>query len=214
MPSSSQRKSLETALTNYQGSLTKGVSYLKGRGIDLDLAMEWGLGVVESPEPGHEMFRGRLAIPYYNKLGVIGFKFRCMGEHECAVESHVKYMALAGQEVFLFNVVACDTPSDTLHVTEGELDCIVLNRLVRDSVVGVPGSGQWKAHWPAHFKGFDRVIIWPDGDKAGRDMGNRWRKEIQAAEVVNMPTGYDVSRLFVEEGEAPFLKLAGVDDGS
>lgn len=214
MPSSAQRKSLETALTNYQASITLADSYLQERGFDLDMMLKWGLGVVESPEPGHEHFVGRLVIPYFNKSGVIGLKFRCMIQHDCKSENHEKYMALPGQEVYLYNVVACDSSAGTIHVAEGEIDTMILGKLFGDVVVGVPGTGQWKPHWPAHFRGFERVVLWPDGDKAGKDMGNRWRKEIQAVEVVSMPSGFDVNRLFVEEGPEVFLKLAGVEDES
>jgi len=213
MPSSVQRKSLETALSSYQNSITLGLSYLIGRGLDLDMALKWGLGVVESPEPGHEHLVGRLVIPYYNKSGVIGLKFRCMVEHDCRDEnSHQKYMVPAGQEDYLYNVVACDTSGDVIHVTEGESDCWILSSIVPEPVVAVPGAGKWRPHWGSHFKGFDRVILWPDGDKAGRDMGNRWRKEIQSVEVVTMPSGFDVCSLFQAEGPEVFLKLTGASD--
>lgn len=211
MPSSAQRKSLEKALMSYQASITLATSYLTDRKFDLDMAMKWGLGVAESPEPGHEHYRGRLVIPYFNKAGIIGLKFRCMISHDCKSDSHEKYMALPGQEVYLFNVVACDSSNNVIHVAEGEMDAMVLAQVFGDVVVGVPGTGQWKPHWPSHFRGFDRIVLWPDGDKAGRDMGNRWRKELQTVEVVSMPDGFDVNRLFVEEGPEVFLKLAGVE---
>lgn len=214
MPSSAQKKSLETALTTYQGSITKAISYLEGRGFDLDLALTWGLGVVESPEPGHEQFTGRLAIPYFNKSGIIGLKFRCMAHDNCKAEnsSHEKYLTPAGQENYLYNVAACDTSGDLIHVTEGEIDAWVIDRIFGAPVVGVPGAGQWRPHWSSHFRGFSRVLLWPDGDKAGRDMGNRWRKEIPTVEAVAMPVGFDVNKLWAEEGPGVFLKLAGVEE--
>jgi hypothetical protein len=214
MPSSAQRKSLERALTTYQGSITRGISYLQERGFDLDMALKWGLGVVESPEPGHEHFRNRLVVPYFNKTGIIGLKFRCMENHDCRTVDggHQKYLVPTGQEDYLYNVISCDTAGDTIHVTEGETDCWTLTDILPEPVVGVPGAGKWRPHWPSHFRSFSRVLVWPDGDKSGRDMGNKWRKEIPAAEVVSMPDGFDVNSLWLKEGPEVFLKLAGVED--
>lgn len=214
MPSSAQRKSLETALTNYQASITKGISFLEDRGFDLDMALKWGLGVVESPEPGHELFRNRLVIPYFNKAGVIGLKFRCMEPHDCKLieGNHQRYMVLTGQEDYVWNVAACDTSGSLIHVAEGEFDAMVLDKVFGEPVVSVPGAGKWRPHWPCHFRGFERVLLWADGDKAGRDMGNRWRKEIQAVEVMAVPNGFDVNKLWAEQGPEVFLKLAGVEE--
>lgn len=215
MPSSAQMKSLEKAVSNYSKNLLTASGFLADRKLlDLEVLDRWRLGVVEEPEPGHEIYTGRLAIPYMNKAGVIGLKFRCLSDHECKAEGHEKYLALPGQPVFLFNVVACDSTADTIHVTEGELDAICLSRVFPDEpVVGCPGSGQWQPHWPAHFRGFERVLVWPDGDKAGNHMADKWRKEIPAAECVRVPRGQDVCSLYSSEGVEIFRVLAGVEEG-
>src|SRR6266542_3945846 len=84
MPSSVQMKSLEKAAVTYGRSLTLATGYLSAKGIpDLDVVTGWRLGVVESPEPGHDQYVGRLAIPYLNRAGVVGFKFRCLSDHDC-----------------------------------------------------------------------------------------------------------------------------------
>ncbi len=214
MPSSVQMKSLEKAAVTYGRSLTLATGYLSAKGIpDLDVVTGWRLGVVESPEPGHDQYVGRLAIPYLNRAGVVGFKFRCLSDHDCKEFGHEKFMALPGQPVFLYNVVACDSAADTIHVVEGEPDTWVLSLVFPgEPVVGCPGAGQWQPHWPAHFRGFDRVLLWPDGDKAGRNMADKWRKEIPSAEVVRLPAGFDVAELFVAEGADIFRRLAGVEE--
>lgn len=214
MPSVAQMKSLETAVQNYSQNLLSATGFLADRKLlDLDVIDRWRLGVVEEPEPGHEQYIGRLCIPYLNRAGVTGLKFRCLYNHDCKSEGHEKYLALPGQNVLLYNVVACDSTRDTIHVTEGEIDCWTLSAIFpEDPVVGCPGAGQWQPHWPAHFRGFDRVLVWPDGDKPGANMGDRWRKEIQAAEVVRVPRGHDVTSLYVAEGREVFLKLAGAEE--
>lgn len=176
------------------------------------MAERWRLGVCSDPEPGHEVAVGRLAIPYTNKLGVIGIKFRCITGHSCKEASCPKYLAPLGQEPYLFNVAAVDEDADTIHITEGELDAIVLAEVLGQPVVGLPGSSAWRQHHPWHFRGFSRVLVWADGDKAGQDLARMLRKEIPAAEIVTMPQGQDVTEVYVQLGAEGIIKLAGEDD--
>lgn len=212
MPSASARRLLEKATANYQTDLILADSYLNGRGIGLATANEWRLGVVSSPEPGHETYTGRLCIPYQNKLGVIGLKFRCIAGHDCKAAGCTKYLCPDGQERYLFNVADVDKAAPVLHITEGELDAIVLAEAFGEPVVGWPGTGVWQPHWPYHCQGFERVIGWPDGDKAGKDWAAKLRKEIPAFEAVNMPSGKDVNDLYLEAGTEALKALAGVEE--
>lgn len=212
MPSASQRKSLERAVTKYEAEIPIALDYLAARGITKEMAAEWRLGVVYSPEPGHEAAIGRLCIPYQNKLGVIGVKFRCLQAHECKTEKCPKYINPLGQESYLFNVLSTEADADTIHLCEGELDTVILAHVLNEPVVGLPGAQNWKPHYPFHFKGFDRVLVWADGDKAGEDMGRMVRKEVPNAEIVLMPTGYDVSEIYSEMGAEALRKLAGLED--
>ncbi len=178
----------------------------------MPVARKWRLGVCSEPEPGHESAVGRLAIPYTNRLGVIGIKFRCMSDHVCKEHSCPKYLAPLGQEPYLFNVTAVDDEADTIHITEGELDAVVLATVLGEPVVGVPGSSAWRPHHPWHFRGFGRVLVWADGDKAGQDLARMLRKELPAAEIVTMPQGQDVTSVYVAHGAEGIQKLAGEDD--
>jgi len=212
MPSAKQRKSLDKAVTAYQQNLETARGFLSARKISRELAQLWRLGVVVSPEVGHEPYVGRLCIPYVNKLGVVAVKFRCMADHDCKAENCPKYTQPAGQEVLLFNVLAVEDDADTIHICEGELDTMVLSSVLGEPAVGLPGASNWQPHYPFHFKGFDRVVVWADGDKAGKDMAGRVRKELINAEVVPMPQGHDVNSVFVELGVEGIRKLAGVED--
>lgn len=211
MPNGSQRKLLERACSKYQSDLILADSFLNGRGVSLATAERWRLGVVSSPEPGHESAVGRLAIPYLNKAGVLAFKFRCISHTDCKAEGCTKYLCPDGQEKYLFNVAAVDSSQDIIHITEGEFDCIALTEGFGEPAVGVPGTGVWMSHWPYHFQSFARVIVWPDGDKAGKDWGNRMRKEIEGAEIVSMPPGKDVEGLLLEVGAEALRELAGLN---
>lgn len=176
------------------------------------MAELWRLGVVASPEPGHENAIGRLCIPYINRAGVAAVKFRCLVNHDCKAEHCAKYTQPLGQETYLFNVLAVEDDATQIHITEGEFDAIILTSVLGEPAVGLPGATQWKQHYPWHFKGFDRVLVWPDGDKAGQDMASKVRKELPNAEIVGMPAGFDVTSLYLEAGEGALHKLAGEDE--
>lgn len=212
MPSPRQLKSLEKATTLYEAELIQAAAYLRGRGIDAATAKVARLGVVDSPEPGHEHAKGRLSIPYVNKLGVIGLKFRCVAGHDCKAEGCPKYIIPNGQDEYLYGVADADADADTLHVTEGELDCIILKQVLQEPCVGLPGASVWAAHHPWHFKGWPRVLCWADGDKAGQDMTRRLRKDIPGLECVPMPSGHDVNSLFLDQGAEAIKRLAGMEE--
>lgn len=211
MPSARQRRLLAKAQTQYAESLTWADGFLKGRGLTRDVAQKWGLGVVTSPLPSHERFTGQLCIPYLNKAGVIGLKFRCIQPHDCKESDHRKYDQPDTQVQYLYNVLALETESQVVHVTEGELDTIVLSEVLGEPVVGVPGVDHWHPHWAAHFAGFDRVVVWPDGDKAGKGMASLWTKKV-GAELIGLPDGHDVTSLFVEQGGEALQQLYRGDD--
>lgn len=206
MPSARLKKSLAKAQMTYSKEIHLADGFLKDRGISLLEAMEWGLGVAVSPAPSHERFNGMLCIPYYNLAGVIALKFRCMQHHDCKGEGHPKYDGPAGQPQYLYNLPDLDRPERVIHVTEGELDAIVLRQVLAEPVVGVPGVDAWQTHWPSHFHSFDRVVAWPDGDKAGKTMAGVWTRKI-GVEVVQVPTGQDVTSLYVESGPKAVKEL-------
>lgn len=139
-------------------------------------------------------------------------KFRCLADHDCKEAKCPKYLAPLGQEPYLYNVAAVDEEADTIHITEGELDAIVLATVLGQPVVGLPGANAWRPHHPWHFRGFARVLVWADGDKAGQDLARMLRKELSAAEIVTMPQGQDVTDVFVQLGAEGIIKLAGEDD--
>lgn len=212
-PSARQRKIMEKASLMFQGNLTGqsalGTDYLTTRGISLPTADRFRLGVVSSDCP--ETFKryiGRLSIPYIDKAGVYGFKFRCLAHANCKEHDCEKYLNPSGQEVGVFNILATDDDrSDTLHVCEGEMDAIILSQHVDAPVIGLPGAKAWKDWWHCHLMGFEYVLHWQHGDRAGRELGKKLREICRNCEIVELPANEDVGSLMSMWGPEKVLKL-------
>jgi hypothetical protein len=204
---------LERATKKYQETLGYAIGYLGDRGITQDTAMAARLGVAVSPEPGHEHAINRLSIPYIDRMGVYAIKFRCLVHEDCRPQGCSKYLGITGQETSLYGVLDTDSTSDTIHIAEGELDRLILQQVfTNEPVVALPGSNAWKPHHVFHFSGFERVLVWADGDKAGEKLAGDIRRGVRAAETIAMPSGKDVTDVYLEQGAEVLRAMAGVDE--
>lgn len=173
-----------------------------GRGIDRDTAVTFRVGVVDNPAPGHERFRGFLAIPYLSAAGYpLSLRFRCLAEHDHREFGHGKYMGLLGDGGRLFHVPALHAAEDEVHIAEGEFDAMVLNR-VGLPAIALPGATSWAPHFRRVFAGFSRVFVWGDPDEAGAEMVSKVTRSLRQAVGVPLRDG-DVSDVFVGSGFDP-----------
>lgn len=202
-PSQAQREVLTEACTAYATSLSdETYDYLENRGLDLETITEYQLGEVVEPFPGHEHLAGWLCIPYLDKDGVpLKLRFRRldgMGEP--------KYMDLSGALPRLYNVGAIHravNQGDTIHLTEGELDALILEQLGMPAVA-VPGAQAWRPHHRRMLSGFNVVHIWSDPDKAGHELAATVTQSMRQAKVVRLVDG-DVGESFLLHG-ADYLR--------
>ena len=167
--------------------------------------MQVRLGVVENPEVGHEQYKGRLAIPYITKTGVVDIRFRAL---EPNVEP--KYMGMTGAVTKLYNVKDIDIADDWIAVCEGELDTLTLSKCVGVPCVGVPGANSWKPHYTRLLQDFERVFIFADGDQPGLDFAKSLSKDLPIT-IVALPDGEDVNSCFVKFGKDYLLEKAGLN---
>lgn len=195
-----------TATTiKYMDHLAEVQPWLDARGIDMVAANTFHLGYVADPIPGHEMYKGTLAIPYRGESVDGGFhptltmRFRCVRPHEgaCKDLGHPKYMTMKGDTSRMFNVPAIVEATTEIHVAEGELDAVLLNRLGYPAVA-LPGALQWKRHHSRMLAGFDRVFIWGDPDEAGSEMVSTICKHLRQAIPVRLKNG-DVGETYLSE---------------
>lgn len=198
-----QRESLEKATTHYQRSIHLAEEYLASRGLSLADAATVRLGLVEDPLTGHELFRGRLAIPYLTPSGVVDIRFRAIGPQE------PKYMGMSGTQTHLYNVSSLLKAKDYIAVTEGEIDAITLDYKCGIPSIGVPGANSWKRHYARLLQDFETVIIFADGDQPGSDFAKKIAQEVQGVTIVNMPDGHDVNSMYLQSGKQWFLDKLG-----
>lgn len=201
--SNEQRRSLEEATLRYMGHVHVAEAYLDQRGISLEAAAGYALGVVVDPLPGHDLFEGRLAIPYLTNSGPVNMKFRCLKYHDCKAIGCPKYIAWPGLDTNLYGVQSYMQAQDFICVTEGELDALTLNMLGIPAM-GIPGASNWKPHWTRVLDDFSTVFCFSDGDKSGQEFAKRLVAEVNAVNI-KMPDGEDVNSMYVREG-AQYLR--------
>lgn len=200
----SQKELLGQAVKKYAASIYQAEDYLRNRGISVEVARLARLGVVVEPEIGHEMFTGRLAIPYITKTGVADLRFRSLNP---AVEP--KYMGMTGAETKMYNVLDIERAGDWIAVCEGELDTLTLSACVGIPCVGVPGANSWKKHYTRLLADFERVFVFADGDQPGKEFANSLARELPVT-IVQLPDGEDVNSVYTKYGSDFIREKAGL----
>jgi len=149
---------------------------------------------VNDPLPGHEVYKGRLVIPYLTRTGVIDIRFRSIDGND------PKYLGLPGATTHLFNVTSLFKAQDWIAVCEGEIDTITLDLKVGFPTIGVPGANNWKKHYYKLLADFEKIVIFADGDQAGQDFARQLAKELGTVTIISMPDGEDVNSIYTKHG--------------
>lgn len=213
--SSVQKNSLEKAVAKYAATVDDLASYLVARGISKEAAFAQRLGCVSDPEPGHERFRGWLALPFLTEAGVVAMKFRCASDHDCKAVDCQRYDAPAGQKARLFNAGALARGGEVCAVAEGEIKAIVATHELGIPTVGT-SAGVWLDHWNRCLADFDRVLVIADNDikSDGSNPGVRHAKKVLATlpqgELVTPPAGVDIDDWVLKVGAEEVRNAIGL----
>src|SRR6266704_1281144 len=195
------RDSVEAMAASYQAAITfdkPAFAYLASRGIDRGAIDRYRLGVVTAEHDEHSKYAGMVSIPYLTKLaGVLSLKFRVA--HSCTETcGHAKY--ISPYETRLYNTLAMDEADRLgyIAVCEGELNALTLDHLCGIPAVGVPGAEMWKAHpeWRELFRGYGRVLFFPDSDEAGERLAGGIARDIDTLQIVRLPGGADANQAY------------------
>ena len=189
-------RSLRVQAEKYSQSLDLAGEFLQARGIGRPAAVTALLGVVteQNAEPEHAQYVGRLAIPYLVHAGVSQLRFRTLDNSE------PKYLGMPGVQPAMYQTEALFAPGETIVITEGEMDALVLYRECGIPAVGVPGAQVWQDHWWRAFKDFSQVIVMTDSDQAGKELASRLASSIRSSKVISLPDGMDVNDFFLLHG--------------
>lgn len=223
LPSKKRRELLAKAATEYNESLALAETYLRNRGIPIEAADAWKLGVVLDPLPGHEQYKGRLSIPYLTPAGVVDMKFRCIADHRCSDVDCTKYLGEMGHQSRLFGALSLQMDSTIMCICEGELDTLCAVQLAGLPAVGINGVNKWKSHYKYLFEGYREVVVFVDGDprtspdkpSPGERFGEFVVSKLYNARAVPMPQGEDVNSFLQRHGARALRTRAGLDmDGN
>ncbi len=201
--SKSQRELLAKATENYEKNLGEALPYLVTRGITEATARMFRLGFVANPETGHEIYQGKLAIPYITPSGVIDIRFRSLNN-----DNGPKYLSRPGATTHIYNIGALTQDSSMLVVCEGEIDTIIATQ-VGFTAVGLPGANNWKPYYSRVLDGWDKIMLFCDGDNAGREMAKTISRELDNVFPVFMPDNQDVNDVFLTEGADGLRRRVG-----
>lgn len=214
-PSESQLNSLKTAAMKYHQALpgSPAEGYLESRGLSLDLVVPFGLGYVSEPEIGHDMFKGRLSIPYTRESPsgvrtVRGIKFRLLQDHTGPGRGPAKYLPTPGFKPALYNTRAMIENEDEICICEGELDALAASAFGIPAVAA-PGATTWQAKWNPLFLGYETVFVLADGDKAGLEFGGVVAENLPNVKIVPMLDGEDVNSMIVKYGVDKIKEMIG-----
>lgn len=209
--STSQLEMVQEAVTDYERAVTPDVlAVLAKRGLTAETVATFRLGVVSDPHPGHAQFRGMLAIPYLDKdNNPLTVRFRCLQEHDHRQFGHGKYMSISEDPSRPFNIRAIHQAvaahSEEMHVTEGEIDAMILSQL-GFFAIAVPGANLWQNAYRRMLAGFNRVWTWGDPDEAGAEFTNRLTRAMRQAKPVRLRDG-DVNDTFLKHGADHLIAL-------
>lgn len=217
-----QKKSLAEATSRYHGALngSPAAERLAARGLT-ESAGPFRLGYVLDPLPGHEQYRGMLAIPYLRRSSsgwsVVSLRFGCVTDG-CTHDYHGKYNTQAGDPPRMYNTLALQADTDTVVICEGEMDTLSAE-LSGLRAVGVPGVDSWRPHWRLPFLGYETVFVLADNDIPkpglpgctrckGQCKGHNWgmefakrvAKELPNAKIISSALGEDVNSEMVRHG--------------
>ena len=217
MQSKSQRDFLTAAAEKYERLLpdSPAAEYLEARGIPIQAALTSRLGYVKPSEamPGHDMYKGMLAIPYWTVHGgVVAVKFRVIDDRPGS-----RYLWPPGQQSHLYNVTACVSGEPYIVVCEGELDTCVASSVCGLNAIGIAGVSHWKPHHPRVLSGFQEIFVVTDNDdkedgsNPGQDLARKIIGDLPHARNVALPRGLDISDFVHQNGKDALTSLLGFE---
>lgn len=213
VPSTSTRSQLAEACRRYTAAFPDSPAdhYLRSRGITSTTSTFFQLGYVADPTLGHEMYRGRLAIPYLTPSGIVSMRFRAVPDEHGNINGP-KIVTMAGDLARIYNPGALMAGTPYICIAEGESDTWTAYQC-GVPVVGFPGAKSWKPYFKRAFRFYDNVFFLQDNDDkgAGEKLGELIAQQVRNVSIIPMPKGHDVNSYYQEAGREGIRALIGLD---
>jgi DNA primase len=176
-------------------------SYLRARGISDDTAKTFSVGFFS----GRGSMIGRVVVPIHNAIGqLVAYAGRSVDDAEPKYKLPTGFTKSA--EVFnLHRVIASpETARERVIVCEGFFDCMKVHQAGIGAVVALMGSSMSEAQENVLGK-FARVILFLDGDEAGREATRLIVSRLAHrtfVRAIDLPDGKQPDQLSSEEIQA------------
>lgn len=182
----------------YSGDGSRFVEYMNGKGVDTNLLMRSGLIRLDNNRNVRSFFYNRLMVPIVNKKKVIGFGGRILeGDGPKYINSPDTPVFNKKEHLFGIDFVRNGLKSFPYVVLcEGYFDVIAMHKAGLSTSVAALGTAVTKIHLRLLAKFRKPVVVFLDGDEAGR----RAAKRIAELE---MPSDIDLRVTRPDEGEDP-----------
>ena len=189
---------------------TKALGWLNRRGLAKDTVRKWRLGF----NPRDQKLSG-LWVPR-------GIVIPCLAAGQTwylkvrRASGQAKYSQVSGGKVALFGADTIAT-QDTVVVTEGEFDAMLLHQEAGD-LVGVVTLGSAAARlpdaWVPYLLGVQRLLVAYDTDAAGAQGAARWESVSSRAQRIVPLSGKDVTDFYLAGGDLrAWVQFALATDG-
>lgn len=166
---------------------------IEERGYSTEVLHYFRLGFVGKPEPGDDMYRGRISIPFITKTGVVAIQFRAVGPEKA------NRFLMRGSNKRIFNPSVLLEPHRKIYLCEGQTDTMTVHQLGFPAI-GVPGVENWDPVFARALRN-RRVIVLADGDDKGQGMNFARRVSTDVDDCATVLfEGVDVNKYRMEHG--------------
>lgn len=193
-------------------------NFLRGRGCDLNLAMEGGLlGKSSRSGKPYDPFRARLMFPIRNTASeTIAFGGRIIDKDRDEakyINSHDSPVYKKGEHLYGLDLAGkAIRVSKKVYLTEGYMDVLTLHQFGFENAVGGLGTALTDQQVQRLTGYGPEVVLLYDGDNAGRKAALAAAAKFLArgtkVRVILQPEGEDIDSLLRTKGKDSFLKLA------
>jgi len=199
VPPESSKRLLNEASESYEAQLSGSPAeeyLIEDRGLSIDILRFFQIGFCGKPEPGDDMYRGMISIPFVTVTGVVAIQFR----QPHVVPKGGKRFLNRGSTQRIYNPMVLLEPHRTVYLCEGPVDTMTVAELDLPSF-GIAGVDNWLPKFARALRN-RRVVVLADGDDErgqGKNFAARVATDVDECATI-LFEGEDVNSYAVKYG--------------